>query len=326
MRERRPGGIFGLRIPIMSVLPGSSAAAVTRRLRGLWVALALAACDGSAPPPWVRVEAAARSVPVTGGSPVVARVNGAAITAADLDLAMASAARASNPHQAGGEPVAPPVKAQVLEQLIDQELAAQRARGLGLDGDPEYQAELVRMTAQLDAFRRQRLGHLLERDTGQRAVVSEADARAFFDAQAERIRTQVRIAQILLHDPAAVAQAKRELDAGATFEAVAAKTLPSAPPPGTAPWDLGYLAWNQIPEAWQPYLAQLAVGGVSPIIEGPRGRRWIIQVVDRRVDPTITFETARPQITVLLQAKAAEVAIARQAKQLRAQATIERMP
>lgn len=299
---------------------------ISRLVVGLIVVptVALAGCSSGEPPPWAREAHEARTAPTRAGPAVVATVNGAAITAADLALAMTTAAQATNPHQAGAEAAPAPDRAQVLDRLIDEELAAQRAHGLGLDGDPEYQAELVRMQAQLDQFRRQRLAHLLERDTGQRAVVTEADARTFFDAQAERIRTQLRVSQILLHDPVAIAQAKRELDGGLAFADVAAKTLPMAPAPGAAPWDLGYLSWNQIPEAWEPVLATLAIGGVSPIIDGPRGRRWIIQLVDRRVDPAITFDTARSAIMLRLQAQAADLAVAKQAKDLRAAATIER--
>lgn len=307
-----------------------SSSVVAARLGPVLIAVALAACGRSEPPPWVhRGEGPALHAgqgPQATAPVVVATANGAAITSADLDLAMTTAVRAANPHQGGGEPVAPPDRGQVLDQLIDQELAAQRAQGLGLDGDPDYQAELSRMAAQLGSFRRQRLARLLDRDTGQRAVVSEADARHFFDVQADGIRTQVRISQLLLHDPAAIALARRELDAGAKFEDVAARSLATPAPTGSAPWDLGYLAWNQIPEPWQPYLATLPVGATSPIIDGPRGRHWIIQVVDHRVDPSITFETARPQIMVLLQVQAAELAVAMQAKELRAAATIELTP
>ncbi|HVV88447.1 MAG TPA: peptidylprolyl isomerase [Kofleriaceae bacterium] len=291
------------------------------------VALALGAGCESETPPWAGGGAGrAGSGAADAGAAVVATVDGVGITGADLQLAMATAARASDPHQPGAGPATPPDRAAVLDTLIDQELEAREAEARGLDDDPDYRAELARMEAEVAAFRRQRLARLAEHDASQRAQVSEADARRFFDERADRIRTQVHVEQILLHDPDRIADAKAKLDAGEPFEAVATWSLPVAPPAGSAPWDLGYLAWNQVPEPWLPALDALKVGETSGVIEGPRGRRWIIRLLDRRVDPAITFETARPAIMLLLGSQAADAAVDRLKQGLRASAVIERTP
>ncbi len=291
--------------------------------------LVVAACGGDAPP-WAAQGGGRPPAhrPRSAAAPaVLVTVDGAAITSADLDAALAAAARAESPHQGptGAAPTSAPDRKATLEALIDQELAARRAEALGLDADAEYQEERGRLTAQLATFRRQRLSRLLARQVAEAAVVTDAEARAFFDANADRIRAQVRVNQILLHDQAAITELAAQLAAGAPFAEVAARTLPAPPPPGATPWDLGYLAWNQVPEPWAPILATLAVGATSGIIEGPRGRRWIIQLVDRRVDPAITFETARPAILLLLRTRAGAAAVAGLASRLRAGATIERL-
>lgn len=290
--------------------------------------LVVAACGGDAPP-WADHRGArppAHGPRAAAAPAVLVTVDGTAITSADLDAAVAAAARAESPHQGptSAAPTSAPDRKATLEALIDQELAARRAEALGLDADADYQEERGRLLAQLASFRRQRLSRLLERQVAAAAVVTDAEARAFFDANADRIRTQVRVNQILLHDQAAITELAAQLAAGAPFAEVATRTLPAPPPPGATPWDLGYLAWNQVPEPWEPVLATLAVGATSGIIEGPRGRRWIIQLVDRRVDPAITFATARPAILLLLRTRAGAAAVTALAGQLRAGATIER--
>jgi hypothetical protein len=110
---------------------------------------------------------------------------------------------------------------------------------------------------------------------------------------------------------------------------VAARALPGtdARPAGIrAPWDLGYLQWSQLPEAWQEVIDTLPIGATSPVIDGPRGRAWVLRLVDRRIDPSVTFDAARPVIEQRLTAAAAERAQAELARQLRAGAHIELAP
>lgn len=280
------------------------------------VAFAVAACRGESPQP-----AATAIVPRTERAAVVAHVNGTPMTETDLALAMTAAARAENPHQTGTEAPAPPERARVLEDLIDTELAAQRAIARGLDADPGFQTELAERHAELAAFRRQRLAALLRRDLTQQRRVSDWDAQQFFAEHTNRIRTRTHIWQIRVTDRREMNAAQQELASGARFEDVAAKRTPNLATGGT-PWDLGFLKWNQIPEPWQATLDTLAIGAISPVLEGPRGRLWIIKVIDRQIDSAVTFETARPAIDLVLEARAAAAAEADLARTLRASATI----
>ena len=89
---------------------------------------------------------------------------------------------------------------------------------------------------------------------------------------------------------------------------VAAKRFPDLPASVKAPWDLGEMAWNQLPPAWRGVVDRLQPGQVSDVIQGEAGRSWIVKLVSRRVDPTITFETEKDRIVdALRQQKATEL-------------------
>jgi len=283
------------------------------------VAVMTAGCD-EPPPSWAM--RGGTSASGAGGAAAPATVNGTAISAAELALAMGTAARAENPH-GGGSGVAPD-RGQVLAGLIDLELAAQRAVALGLDADPGYRDELAKLEAQLASVRRQRLAALFDKDVAARAAVAPAAVQAFYDQHVDEIRTRVRVWQLLFRDRAKATAAAAELAGGAAFEAVAARVLNA--PAGTTPWDVGYLAWNQLPPAWAPTLPGLAVGATSGVISGPGGRFWIIRVIDRQRDDEQTFERARAAIELRLGDEAAQTARAQALTELRRQARIELAP
>ena len=100
----------------------------------------------------------------------------------------------------------------------------------------------------------------------------------------------------------------RDLKSGMSFEKVALRRFPNLPKEIKSPWDIGYLYWNQIPEPWQGIIDRLETGKVSDIITGPGGRFWVIKLVDKIVDPKITYATEQGKIVQLLhQQKAAEL-------------------
>ena len=249
----------------------------------------LGACRPASPQP----RAAEPSAPVA--AEALATVNGVAITRPEV----VAAARGPSAH--GGTGVAE-TPAETLERLIQEELRAQRAVRLGLDRDPGFRADLARAEASLRSWRRTQLATLLEtHDQTTRPEVTEAEARAFYDANAPRIRTEVRVAQILLRDEAAITRALAEVRGGAPFEEVARRQFAGLPETAGRPWDLGYLRWNLLPAAWRDLAYSLPVGQTSEVLRGPNNRFWIINVVDRRERPELTFEAMRAAITQTLQ-------------------------
>lgn len=258
-----------------------------------------------APPPTVAV-----------GGDVLATVNGVPIMRADLAVATASLAAGH-----GGD--APPTEEETLERIIREEVLAQRAMAAHLDGDAEYREELARREAQLAAWKRERLADLFHlREASRPSLITEADERRYYDANAARIRTEVRVSQIMLRDEARANEALRDLHGGATFDSIAARQFPVLPDRASRPWELPFLPWNQVPEPWLPVIDGIAVGQTSDLIRGPGGRFWIIEVLERRENPAQTFEATRPVIATLLREQSASGARTRLEQEARQAATV----
>jgi peptidyl-prolyl cis-trans isomerase C len=246
---------------------------------------------------------------------VVARVNGVAITQDEVRLETGGV---------GGHPGAAPVDEKTaLEKVVDEELEAQHAAKQGLAPSPEANAQLARLEAQLATLRRRALASAYERaQASTTGDVSDAEARKYFEDNAQRIRTEVHVEQLLLRDQGQIEQAHRELEAGTPFEAVAQRAFPGLPADVAKPWDLGWLRWFQIPQPWREVLPKLANGQSSGVIAGPRSRYWIVHVVERRENPQITFESAKPEIVETLRAERAQALHAQKQQELRSGAKI----
>ena len=248
--------------------------------------LASCCCKKPAPSPSAPAPQAAAK-PVLPHHPVLARVNGVAFT----DLDVAGAFRARSPED---EPT-PAIKASILETLIRQELLAQRAAALGLDKDEQLQEELAAIQAKMDKVRRDRLAEASYRDAiAKMPPVSDADAKAYFDANAARIHTEIHVSEIMERSEQAIAAAQAELKGGMSFEDVALKHQKVASP-GKTPWDQGFLMWKQVPDAWHPAVDKLAVGEVSDILRGPGGRFWLVKMLGRK-ENTTTFDELKAML------------------------------
>ncbi|MFO0756626.1 MAG: peptidyl-prolyl cis-trans isomerase [Byssovorax sp.] len=223
---------------------------------------------------------------------VVATVNGVNITDRDVRLR----AKSAEGHKESKAAAGVNDLNGVLETVIREEAAAQRAKELGLDADPKYQEGLAQLEAQVTAYRRKALSELFwERHVDKQAAPSEDEMRAYFDKNEAKIRTSLHIKQILRKGRAAIDEAKAQIDGGKSFDDVAASTLPNRPP-GVTPWDMGYLGFYKVPEAWRSTVYDLAPGQVSPVIAGPNERYWLVVVVDKKVEPSLDFAAVRGQI------------------------------
>ncbi len=215
-------------------------------------------------------------------------VNGTPIGQADVDFAMRGG---------HGNEFAAPRRKDVLERIIQEELARQKAVELGLDANPNFREKLRCMEAQLNAFKRKELSEVFARhEITRRAEVSDADARQYFVNNATRIRTELHIWQILGRKENLVRQALNEIQLGASFEEVARRRFPNLPSTAGQPWNLGYLKWTQVPKSWRSVVHDLKSGEVSGVIKGPNRRFWIIKLIDKREDVNVTFESMKPVI------------------------------
>ncbi len=232
--------------------------------------------------------------PLPSNVSVLATVNGAPIT--DLDVALAS--ERSSGHGAGD--VAPDDN-RMLDTLILQEVARQKAVAASYDADTNYQDELYRLEAQVAAFARQRLSKLyFEKELDRLSKISDTTVQQYFEQNADMFDSEYHVWQIFRRDRRLIEEDMRELDRGDSFEQVAGKRFPDLPQLKRKPWDLGYVKWVQMPDAWWSPIRDLDIGSTSRIIEGPNQRYWIIKVVDRRSDSSVRFEDVSDKIRQIL--------------------------
>lgn len=229
----------------------------------------------------------------------LATVNGVPITGYDMKQ---SAKR--SPHDGKASPEATRT---MLETLVRNELIYQQSLELGLDKNPEYRRKLSEAEAELRAFQRREISALYRDYVRRKAVVTDPEAREYFDRNSKRIQTKFHVWQIFHKgERARIAEDHRDLKRGVPFENVASKRFPTLPKGMKTPWDLGYLRWSQIPGPWRGIVDRLEPGQVSDIIEGPNGRFWVIKLVNRVVDPAITFATEKKTLVEELRKQKAD--------------------
>lgn len=249
---------------------------------------------------------------------VIATVNGVALTRQELP----PDAHGRSPHAAPTGPV----DSDALSRLIDDEVLAQHAATSGLDRDPTYRAELARVEASFRAWRRSQLVALAERAQAATVTVTEADARSWYETHSARARAEVRVAQILVRDEAAANQLLAELRAGVAFDDVARRLSPPSEDPAAKPWELGPLRWNQLPDAWRTPVDALQPGQLSEVIRGPNRRFWIVKLLERRENTSLTFEATRDTIMQVLRDERAIASRARLRETLRRAARVAIVP
>ena len=230
---------------------------------------------------------------------VLATVNGVPITENDVKQSMNRFAH--------DEAVNPEASKNVLEALIRNELIYQQSLELGLDKNPEYGRKLQEAEARLRDFKRRELFAVYREYIKNKALVTDSEAKEYFEKNSKRIQTKLHVWQIYYRgDEAKITQDYKELKSGKPFEKVASSRFPNLPKGMKAPWDLGYLYWSQIPASWQASIDRLEPGQVSDVIKGPNDRFWVIKLVEKSVDPKITFATEKERIVDVLQKQKAD--------------------
>jgi peptidyl-prolyl cis-trans isomerase C len=259
--------------------------------------LAAGCAEGARPTAEAGVCESAR--PPAAPKDLLVTVNGAPIGAAEIEAKLKADSHESE--------VTPERTKNVLEGLIRQELMYQRAVELGLTSDAKYQEAVRQMEAQLHALKRKELSEVfLRQEVEKKAAVTDEDARKYFDQNAARLRTELHVLQILARTEAAIDKVHEELGKGDSFEDVAARRFPGMT--GAKPWDLGYLNWQKVPEAWRGVVYGMKAGDVSVVIRGAKDRYWVLKVVDKRENADVSFDKVRDGIVVeMKRAKSDEV-------------------
>lgn len=224
---------------------------------------------------------------------ILATVNGVPITEYDVNLTLKRIVH--------GETVTPEATQNILENLVRNELIYQQSLELGLDNNFEYRRKLYEADAQLRDYKRREISPLYREYIKNKVVVTDSEAKEYFEQNSKRVQTKIHLGQIYYKgDEARIAEDYKEIKSGKSFEKVASKRFLNLPKGMKAPWDLGYLHWSQIPSFWQDSIDRLKPGQVSDIIKGPNERFWVIKLIDRTVDPNITFSTEKANIVEIL--------------------------
>jgi hypothetical protein len=228
---------------------------------------------------------------------VLATVNGVPITERDLSYeSSTTGGHMSEETRVDHE--------RLLQGIVLQELAYQKAVELGFDSDPEYQEALRRLMTQVTAFKRKKLAEVFfAREFSRKAAISDEEAQEYYKGNTEAIGSEIHILQILRRDENLIAQDLDELLQGESFEEVAGKRFQNLPQTDRKPWDLGYLRWEQVPDAWWSTIRTLKTGESSGVIRGTNDRYWIIKLVDRRQNPGVSYEAVELKIKDILKSQ-----------------------
>jgi len=309
-------------------------------------ALAQAAPD-KAPAP-VSAHAAARPAAL----PPVATVNGRAIPAEDYDAALAALVRQRFYHRTPPEGQMAAVRIEVLNALIDLQLAATEAKRQGLAPDaasvsrdleriesrfrqmPDWQkhreAQVARWRADLEE---RSLAEALEKRVRAAVVADDAAVRRFYDANPALFTEpeKVRLSLILLRvDPSAGKAARdkareegRDIRArlakGADFAELA--KIHSADATSAKGGEMGFVHRGALPEGVQAVIDKLEPGVPSDALDVLEGVA-IVKVAERQPAALRPFEAVTPRARDLYRRQAAEDAWKAEGARLRAKATV----
>jgi len=203
---------------------------------------------------------------------------------------------------------------QVVRNLVDQEVIAQKALTDKLDRDPT-------VVQALDAARRQILAEAyMSRKLGTPAEPSDAEVMDYFNKHPELFaqRKIYRLQEISIKAPADRHDAIRaQLGASKNLSDFAAwlkaENLPVKAAQGVKPAE-------QLPLQMLPQLAKMP-DGQAMVVNAPDGL-MVVVLADSQVQP-VTLEQAKPAITRLLQAEARQKAAKAELDALKAAAKIE---
>lgn len=242
---------------------------------------------------------------------VLARVEGTPIRESDLEAALE--------RLGAGASLAPALRAETLERLVDEELLVQRAEALGLfESDREVRKRLVR--AAIDAA---------VMEAGE-ATPGEAELRAFHAANPALFTPPTLLRVRLMHfsDPGAPAAATERaeraaaaISAGMAFDE-AARRFGDAE---AAPLPNALLPENVLRRRLGPALAEVALalgpGERSAPVRSPAGIH-LLEVAEVRPGRAAPFEEVRQQVQAELMRRRGDEALRALRARLRARANL----
>jgi peptidyl-prolyl cis-trans isomerase C len=180
----------------------------------------------------------------------------------------------------------------VLDEVVDQKLLAAEALKRRVDTEPMAKRRLA-------AARERVLGDMLVESVVDQAI-NENAIRGLYQEQLKlaKLSQEYHVRQILTADQAGADAAKKLLDTGASFAALAMERSVDAATRFNG-GDLGYLTADVMPDAYSTALKTAKIGDVVGPFKTDAG--WVLlKVEDQRPEKPITLEEARPQIVRFL--------------------------
>lgn len=256
-----------------------------------------------------------RTIDVDVQAKVLATVNDVPITEYDMKQILKRIPAGAGVHQGADQ--------NILQTLVRDELIYQKSLELGLDKNQAYRQKLGEVGAQLREFQRKEMSALYLRHLRNKAEVIDAEVQAYFEKNAKKLQTKFHVWEIFYRgNYSQIVKDHQDLKNGMPFEKVASRRFQNLPANMKAPWDLGEMHWSQIPEPWQGVVDRLAPGQLSEIIKGPKDRFWVIKLVNKTIDPQITFVTEKEKIVEILRQQKTEALYDNMLSQMRAKSKI----
>ena len=237
---------------------------------------------------------------------VVARVNGQAITAADLALAGEDPALSLPGVDEGAK------QNLLVDYMIDLKVGAQAAEAAKVGDSPEFKRKLAYFRDKL------LLDDYLEREA-KKAVTPEA-AKALYEQTVKSMKPEeeVHARHILVESEDEAKKIAARIKGGEDFAKVAGE-VSKDPGSKTEGGDLGWFTQERMVKPFADAAFKLAPGQVSDPVKTQFG--WhVLRVEEKRTKPVPTFDEMKEQIDQYLTRKAQQDTIVR----LREAAKVER--
>ena len=218
----------------------------------------------------------------------IATVNGKALPKSEFDLYVANMSRQSGRDIPGDQ------KAQLLDQYVKMQLAAEEAAKTGIDKDQKVrdQLSLARVQVLADAG----LQKYLEAHP-----VQESELRPEYDAQVAALPREYHARHILVDDQAAAEAITKELNSGADFAKLAAKrSKDSSSKSG------GDLGWFTLDTMVKPFADAVKTMQPGQLTEQPVQSQYgwhVIKLEESRATSAPPFDEVKDRVKMIVQRK-----------------------
>jgi len=238
---------------------------------------------------------------------VAAKVNGTELTVSQVNYALQRIPNLDKDQSKAAS-------LQVIRNLVDQEVLAQKAQSEKLDRDPV-------VVQALDAARRQIMAEVyMTRTLGTPAEPTDAEVSDYFNKHPELFTTRkiYRLQELAIKAPKEKQETIRKQLADSKTLGDFAAWLKDEKYPVQA--SQGVKPAEQLPQAILPKLAEMP-DGQAMVVNTPEGL-LVILLADSQVQP-VTLEQAKPAIARLLQNEARQKAAKAELDKVKAEAKIE---